>query len=475
MSKTPITRYRAGHVILRQGESKDCLFKILSGTVALYVHYGEAEEYLMGSLTAPHFFGETTILSGQPSSYTAVAHSDVLAMSVPTDALEGYVKGDPRNALALLRELSDHFVTMNHYIADIEEAVKDSPMDGHVLKFLQDQYSTSEEVDLAGLRHEETLPPVVTAPQLAVEFDSLFLPGHKGYPDHTHPEYAKYLFDKEYTCPHCSKKFQGKHTFYADNGLVAVENPDALQYDLRIFYRDFEVEWYEVITCPHCLFSALDSFFTGMKYLHRHRYEEELLRVRESIWLDFSGERTLDFVFAQHYLALLCAPGFTDAKQITAHLWLNLCWLYRRYGDHEMADKAQAQAIEAYKNVYFQCGMDPAQEQHCCLLVAGMLYRTGDRTGAREWAARVRMNRMGKPAYAALAEALIGDVRMELAEEKAEAEAEALAAAAAARVAAEKARKEALAEAKNSRSSMFSSLLGRGKDPALGVAGDSGS
>ncbi|MBQ2697579.1 MAG: cyclic nucleotide-binding domain-containing protein, partial [Clostridia bacterium] len=79
MSKTPITRYRAGHVILRQGESKDCLFKILSGTVALYVHYGEAEEYLMGSLTAPHFFGETTILSGQPSSYTAVAHSDVLA------------------------------------------------------------------------------------------------------------------------------------------------------------------------------------------------------------------------------------------------------------------------------------------------------------------------------------------------------------------------------------------------------------
>ena len=66
-------KFSEDEVIIREGETYEEMYKIVSGRAALYLQYGTENEYLIGVLSDGKCFGEVSVLTGKPSPYSVVA------------------------------------------------------------------------------------------------------------------------------------------------------------------------------------------------------------------------------------------------------------------------------------------------------------------------------------------------------------------------------------------------------------------
>lgn len=456
MSQASVQNLQEKQIVFYEGDTDKVLYKIISGKIAFYKNYGMPGETLLGVSSAPNYFGTMTILSGAPANYTAVAMERSTVLYLPETELETFPKSDPANAVAAMKTLAgalnESDRKLRALLTEIRRLGKAGVENAPSLAALVETYAPD---DLIIDRFAPYTPPAVEAPPAVTEVPAApivveapaapiaakapaapivenspinhtataavvmpepYLPEHKGYPGVTHPEYNKYLIPQDYTCPHCRQKFSGSRIQLSK--LIPIRNEaETHRYDLRVSYNDFETEWHEIVTCPHCYFSAFDTFFHDSKSLYRSRYESKLAKLCDNIAIDFTAERDLDAVFAQHYLALTCAPGFTDSRQIIARVWMNLVRLYQDAGEPELAEIAEKNALDAYQKVFMEVELAEGQEQRLCLTVAGILYARGEKRAAREWATRVRHGFGDHSAYWNLAEQLIQDVRAEIAAE----------------------------------------------------------
>ena len=69
-----------GDIIMREGQTYDEMYKVVSGSVEVYIRYGEKDEHLIGIYSKSKCFGEMSVLSEQASIYTVVAFDEVLLM-----------------------------------------------------------------------------------------------------------------------------------------------------------------------------------------------------------------------------------------------------------------------------------------------------------------------------------------------------------------------------------------------------------
>lgn len=424
MSSAAMVNLEEKCVIFTEGQTDTHLYKIVSGKVGLYRAYGTADETLVGTSSAPGYLGTMNALASCPATYTAVTMTKTMLLQLPREELGTFAKSDPAASLAVMkkmaRQLSERDEELRLLISELKELCGAWKPDRRALQDVMERYEESVREGMILDEYEAYLPTPKEASAsitMIVPSDTeLYLPGHKGYPGITHPEYKKYLISVEYTCPHC------QHTFRAGKILLSHLVPvhhetEELRYDLRVTYRDFEAEWYEIITCPHCWFSSFENYFREQRALYKFRYEAKLAQFYSENSMDFEAERDLDFVFAQHYLALICAPGFADSRQIQARVWMNLIRLYQDAGEEKLSLLAEKKTVEAYHKVYMECDLQSGQEQNLCLTMAGMLYARGEKKEARAWAMMVRTSGGERSAYWHMAEQLIQDVRAELAEE----------------------------------------------------------
>ncbi len=236
---------------------------------------------------------------------------------------------------------------------------------------------------------------------------ALFPKGYSGYSGVTHPEYAQYLYEAEYTCPNCGHAYKGPRVFASK--LVAAS---PMRYDLKKGFRDFDTAWYDIITCPNCYFSMFSDYFTEPKTLNKQKIQQALNEAKSAYPLDFAAERNLDFVLAAHFLALRCAPGYANEKQLSMRLWASVSWLFEDIEDAEMARMAAGQSAEAGYKVYMASDLSPQQEQIISLSNAGMTYRSGGpKEEVLKWLQRVKLMKDGKKVYAELADKLLELVR----------------------------------------------------------------
>lgn len=105
MDNAKMQTFREDEIIMKEGEMYDVMYKIVSGSVAVYMRYGEKDEYLMGVYSKHKCFGEVHVLSEQPSIYTVVAYDDVLLMRITKDSLEEFIRNNPRNAIDIMQNM----------------------------------------------------------------------------------------------------------------------------------------------------------------------------------------------------------------------------------------------------------------------------------------------------------------------------------------------------------------------------------
>lgn len=98
-------RFQAGDMILREGETYDEMYKIVSGSVEVYIRYGERDEHLIGIYSKSKCFGELNVLSEQASIYTVVAFDEVLLMRITRDYLEEFIRNNPKNAIDIMKNM----------------------------------------------------------------------------------------------------------------------------------------------------------------------------------------------------------------------------------------------------------------------------------------------------------------------------------------------------------------------------------
>ena len=96
-------KFSEDEVIIREGETYEEMYKIVSGRAALYLQYGTENEYLIGVLSDGKWFGEVSVLTGKPSPYSVVAISDIMVMRIGADRFESFISQNPRNTAEIMK------------------------------------------------------------------------------------------------------------------------------------------------------------------------------------------------------------------------------------------------------------------------------------------------------------------------------------------------------------------------------------
>ena len=104
--------FHADEIIMREGQRCDAMYKILSGSVVIYMRYGEEDEHVIGIYSKSRCFGELNVFSEQPCIYTAVAYDDVLLMKITRDSVERFVVNYPRNAVDMMQSMAQSYHVM---------------------------------------------------------------------------------------------------------------------------------------------------------------------------------------------------------------------------------------------------------------------------------------------------------------------------------------------------------------------------
>lgn len=116
-----MTKYDSGKSIIQQGDHRDILYKVMQGTVSLYMNYGTENEYLLGVYTTGKCFGVYNCYADRPSPYSAIADEDTVIMEIPKDELHSYLALNPKNAEEALISLSNQISLAMKHIEMINE------------------------------------------------------------------------------------------------------------------------------------------------------------------------------------------------------------------------------------------------------------------------------------------------------------------------------------------------------------------
>ena len=114
-------KFSEDEVIIREGETYEEMYKIVSGRAALYLQYGTENEYLIGVLSDGNCFGEVSVLTGKPSPYSVVAISDIMVMRIGADRFESFISQNPRNTAEIMKNMANSIVMLKANVGMMSE------------------------------------------------------------------------------------------------------------------------------------------------------------------------------------------------------------------------------------------------------------------------------------------------------------------------------------------------------------------
>ena len=102
-----VNEYKNGDVVFRQGEFATTFYKILGGSVGVYVGYGSEKEKQLSTLHAGDYLGEMGVIDAYPRSATAVVLEDGTKMEeIPEKELDSYFKTRSDDLFQIMRGLA---------------------------------------------------------------------------------------------------------------------------------------------------------------------------------------------------------------------------------------------------------------------------------------------------------------------------------------------------------------------------------
>jgi small-conductance mechanosensitive channel/CRP-like cAMP-binding protein len=113
-----LLRFGAGEPIITQGEPGDSLFIIVSGQVLVTLSAGGIDQHVT-TLRAGDFFGEMSLLTGEPRSATCSARDDVVCYTIDQRALKPLLEQRPQLAEQLTSVLVSRQATLGKKVDEL--------------------------------------------------------------------------------------------------------------------------------------------------------------------------------------------------------------------------------------------------------------------------------------------------------------------------------------------------------------------
>jgi small-conductance mechanosensitive channel/CRP-like cAMP-binding protein len=92
------TQWRAGDILLRQGDPGSSMFLLMQGLLEVRMRQDNGEETRIGQLEPGDFFGEMSLLTGEPRAATVRAVTPVFALEITKESLEHLLSRRPELA-----------------------------------------------------------------------------------------------------------------------------------------------------------------------------------------------------------------------------------------------------------------------------------------------------------------------------------------------------------------------------------------
>jgi CRP/FNR family cyclic AMP-dependent transcriptional regulator len=112
-----------GEVIIRQGDTGDCMYEILDGQVEVFQER-EGKEVRLAVLGKGDFFGEMAIFEREVRSATVRAHGQVRVLTVDKRILLRRISEDPSLALRILERMSHRIRRMDDELVSLRTEKK---------------------------------------------------------------------------------------------------------------------------------------------------------------------------------------------------------------------------------------------------------------------------------------------------------------------------------------------------------------
>lgn len=135
-------KYNDSDVVFYEGTKNDCLYKVLSGSFALYINYGQEDEFLVGVVSKGKCFGEIGFLTDENSPYTVVANEESLVLSVEMDRFNEFIINNPANVVDIMKSMGAQTrLYQKHVEMLMDELIDKKEKDVYRNKLLQEQLS----------------------------------------------------------------------------------------------------------------------------------------------------------------------------------------------------------------------------------------------------------------------------------------------------------------------------------------------
>jgi CRP-like cAMP-binding protein len=112
-----IARFRAGEVIVRQGDPGDAVYALTEGTAEVWLEDSPRRPVLLRTMRSGQLFGETAVLYHGQRSATIKAKSDVTTVKVPASAFLDLLKTTPDLAVRVAVILAQRLASDRHTLA----------------------------------------------------------------------------------------------------------------------------------------------------------------------------------------------------------------------------------------------------------------------------------------------------------------------------------------------------------------------
>lgn len=117
---------RKGEVVFREGDSGTNMYKILSGSVAVYSNYGAEKEKLLAELHEGEYFGEMAVIEIRERSATVVATEDDTRLRVvDVYDLSEYLSENPDEIDSVARHLSNRVRIMTAVYIEVCDTLRE--------------------------------------------------------------------------------------------------------------------------------------------------------------------------------------------------------------------------------------------------------------------------------------------------------------------------------------------------------------
>jgi len=367
-----IKRFHIGDIMIQAGDlSAGVLYILLQGSALAHTDARPNKKTQFITYKTGDFFGEAALFFGQIPTMSVVATEEVVALVIDREYAGKFFGAYPEAAIDFVGELCRRIGSsppLPPALANPETAQPQVPSPPSA----------------------PAKPAALHSPQPIVA-SSLFPEGH------AHHELAitnadkEYLFTKNFTCPICSHSF--KRLAVKTSKLIS-EHTDS---DLRVHYVGIEPLYYDVITCPHCWYSALTEMFKdGVS--SKAKLDQLIKPYKEQLPLQLGEDLDSLTVFAGYYLAITCAPKcFRKYDAILGKLWIKLSRLYDDCQNEKMTLYTTEQALKGYMGAYEKSDMPPKQNQQLFYIIGELSLRLNDLPNARRFFFQAKTYRDGSP------------------------------------------------------------------------------